>query len=136
MCLARNCRRARYEGSHLCVLHYADQLWSTAVKARDGYCRGAMFYPGVRCQGRLEADHLISRSYGATRFLVDVGVTLCLAHHKYMTEHPLEHEELAFKVMGRRAYEEKRRLALSLVPERPEDAIVRLEDPMKIGRSG
>lgn len=125
MCISRNCRRVRYE-DRLCVIHYADRVWSDAVKERDGFCRGALYRPQLVCLGRLEADHLIGRSYGATRWLLDVGTALCLAHHKFFTEHPLEHVDLAVEVMGEREYEARRRLALTHIPDDPEAAIARL----------
>jgi hypothetical protein len=133
MCLARGCRRARREGAHLCSHHFADQLWAEAVKLRDERCR-AILYPGIfasGCKGRLEADHLISRSYGATRWLLDTGATLCLGHHKFVTEHPLEHEELASMILGADRYVELRRLALSMAVEDPEEAIERLRRELK-----
>lgn len=125
MCVSRNCRRVRY-ADRLCVTHYADRLWATAVKERDRYCRGAIYRPQLACFGWLEADHLIGRSYHATRWLLDVGAALCLAHHKFYTEHPLEHVDLAVELMGEQEYEARRRLALSHVADKPEDAIARL----------
>jgi hypothetical protein len=122
MCLARHCRRARRDGAMLCSEHFADQLWSEAIKARDGGC----IIANEKCFGRLEADHLIPRSYAATRWLLEIGATLCLAHHKYVTEHPLEHEELAVQIIGEKRYADLRQLALTYEREDPEAVIARL----------
>ena len=57
-----------------------DDLWSKAVKARDGhkcvYCHG----PGT------ESHHLIRRSHKALRWDIRNGVTLCTVHHRLVTD--------------------------------------------------
>lgn len=126
MCIDRNCRRARLEGSNFCIIHETYHLWSGAVLRRDHtLCQAPPANKGA-CAGRLEADHLISRSYGATRWNVEVGITLCLAHHKWYTEHPLEHVELAKGRIGAARYDELRKLAMTHVAEDPEEALERL----------
>jgi hypothetical protein len=126
MCITRGCRRARLDGEKLCVVHEADRVWAERVKDRDGYCRAPAWLRPDRCLGRLEADHLISRSYGATRWELANGVTLCLAHHKYVTEHPLEHIDLALDVLGEELYWSLHRLARTYVAENADEALDRL----------
>jgi hypothetical protein len=127
MCIHKGCRRARREGIRVCPDHYADQLWSMAVRARDGICRGAAVFPKIQCVGELQADHLISRTYRSTRWLVDVGAALCLAHHMYVTEHPLEHVDLAVLLMGVPLYDLRRREAMRMDGANVDDAIDVLE---------
>jgi hypothetical protein len=127
MCIRKGCRRARRERIRLCPDHYADALWSMVVRARDRHCRGAAVLPRIRCVGELQADHLISRTYRSTRWLIDVGATLCLAHHMYVTEHPLEHVDLAVALMGQELYDLRRREAMRMDGANVDDAIDVLE---------
>ena len=57
-----------------------DDLWSKAVKARDGYkcvyCHG----PGT------ESHHLIRRAHKSLRWDIRNGVTLCTVHHSLVTD--------------------------------------------------
>lgn len=128
MCVRRGCRQARWAGSQLCLPHYVDDIWADRVKERDRYCRAPAWLRPDRCLGRLEADHLISRSYGATRWQLANGITLCLAHHKYVTEHPLEHTDLALDVLGEELYWSLHRLALTYRAEPAGEALERLQE--------
>ena len=62
-----------------------DALFSDYIRARDGHtCRRC-----GRRHGKLEAHHIISRRYNATRYLGINGVTLCFACHRWVHEKPL-----------------------------------------------
>ncbi len=55
-----------------------DEAWSKAVKERDGYsCQ----YCGKTSQ--LNSHHIYSRSKKSTRWDIDNGITLCVAHHTF-----------------------------------------------------
>ena len=58
----------------------ADLLWSLLVKKRDG---GRCQWPGCPNVGN-NAHHAFSRKHLGTRWCVDVGVTLCWAHHLHL----------------------------------------------------
>jgi hypothetical protein len=134
MCTRKGCRRARHEGVRVCPEHYADQLWSMAVRTRDGWCQGKHAFSKTPCAGSLQADHLISRTYRSTRWLLDVGAALCLAHHMYVTEHPLEHVELAVALMGQELYDLRRREAMQMNGANVDDAIEVLEHLVGVAR--
>jgi hypothetical protein len=134
MCTRKGCRRARHEGARVCPEHYADQLWSMAVRARDKSCQAMFFLPNSPCVGALQADHLISRTYRSTRWLIDVGAALCLGHHMYVTEHPLEHVELAVALMGQELYDLRRREAMRMDGANVDDAIEVLEHLVGVAR--
>jgi len=53
-----------------------DKLWSAAVRKRDGHCT----FCG-KTDGRLNANHIMSRKWLATRWDMDNGHALCFYCH-------------------------------------------------------
>jgi len=67
------------------------------VLRRDRGCLGARL-PGT-CSGGLELHHLTNRSQGRDD-TPDNLLTLCSAHHRWVTENPAEATERGFSVPG------------------------------------
>jgi hypothetical protein len=51
----------------------------------------AASFPEIACNGALQCMHLISRRYLSVRWSDRNAVAGCGAHHRYLTEHPIEH---------------------------------------------
>jgi hypothetical protein len=86
----------------------AIDLWSQAIRARDGRCVPAPYFPDIRCVGALQAMHLIPKGpYPSVRFELWNGAAGCAAHHTYLTEHPLEHERFCRQILE--GYDERKR---------------------------
>lgn len=85
------CRRVRRVGEfcHPCALIRADTIFSKLVRARDGRCIVAGWFPEQRCDGRLECSHLLARGKLGIRWDFDNAVASCLMHHAFTTAHPL-----------------------------------------------
>lgn len=101
-CSVRGCRRTPI-ATGMCATHSkatADRLWSQAVRARDGRCMAATAFPAIACAGSLQAMHLISRRYMATRYRLSNGLAGCAAHHRYLTDRPLEHDAFCEGLLG------------------------------------
>lgn len=83
----------------------ADKLWSAIIK-RPGRCH--------LCGSteRLQAAHLISRRYHATRWRLDNGWPLCSRDHVRYTYRPLEWDALLDERLGP-LHQELRRAALA-----------------------
>lgn len=65
----------------------ADRLVSLKVRAR-GHCELWLLKPELRCEGPLQACHVLSRRYRATRWLEENLLAGCRAHHVYFTHRP------------------------------------------------
>lgn len=55
-----------------------DETWSNMVKIRDG---NKCVYCGK--ESYLNSHHIFSRSKRSTRWYLDNGITLCVAHHTF-----------------------------------------------------
>lgn len=113
----------------------ADVLFSRLVRERDGHC--------LRCGSfaQLQAAHIWSRRYRATRWRFENCITLCSGCHMYFTLRPAEWaewcEEREFCIHGVSTptnghvldtftYAELRDRALNDPPEKAADALARL----------
>ena len=56
--------------------------------------------------GGLQAAHIVSRRYAATRTDERNGWALCAGCHRRLTEHPNEHVHLAVATLGQDGYDE------------------------------
>ena len=122
-CTVRGCTRRPYIGGEYCITHakaLADRLWSVYIRNRDGMCQAAAFFPNIRCAGSLQAMHLVSRRYLATRYDPSNGRAGCAAHHCYLTEHPLEADLFNRQVLGTAVYDELK--ARAMIGGRPDYA--------------
>ena len=73
------------------------------AKARDGGCvaflRGLL--QGIECAGRIEVNEVVRRGQWRDGWLVlDNTVSLCSAHHAYVTLNPDHAEELGLYARG------------------------------------
>jgi len=124
-CTVRGCKRRPYIGGEWCISHaksLADRLWSAYIRTRDGTCQAAAFFPDIRCAGSLQAMHLISRRYLATRYDPANGRAGCGAHHMWLEEHPLEHDLWCEQVLGAAVYDELK--ARAMIGGRPDYASI------------
>lgn len=89
----------------------ADALWGKAVRQRDGACR--------RCGKTevLQAAHIISRRYKATRWDLDNGIALCRGCHHWNHHFPVEYDWWIRELIGEKKYESLRLQALDYVGE-------------------
>lgn len=114
-CSVLRCKR-RPTGTGMCATHstaVADRLWSRRIRDRDAGCTAARAFPEMDCNGSLQAMHLVSRRYHATRWTLDNGRAGCAAHHTYLTLHPLEHLEFCERVLGVDGWRRMRDAALA-----------------------
>jgi hypothetical protein len=65
-----------------CASKKADELVSIHARQRDGACR----WPGCNVRGwnRLDAHHVMRRSYYRVRFNPDNLISLCREHHRHV----------------------------------------------------
>ena len=72
----------------------ADDLWSLIVRSTSPLC--------VCCRMRptAQADHLVSRRYRATRWVISNGCPLCAGCHRLVTSDTQEHVLLAVQHVG------------------------------------
>lgn len=93
-----------------------DDLFPVIVKS-IGRCEAD---DGRECKGWLECAHGFPRGYRAVRWDHRNAWSLCCAHHKYYTHHPLEWTDWMRARMGEDLYEEVRVLALAgVLPDLP-----------------
>ena len=123
MCIWSKCRRARYDGAKLCAKHEADRLFSLYIRDRDGECVGHTFVPEVACKGELQCMHLVSRGYLAVRWDPQNALAGCAAHHMFLTEHPVHHEQFCREAIGTKTWEALRQAALTGERQHPADVI-------------
>jgi len=80
----------------------ADREWSRAVAKRAGYkCEWC-----GQSDGKLEAHHIISRRYIATRYDLDNGIYLCFTCHMKAHQNPQEFREFVEKKYGKKRLRE------------------------------
>ncbi len=90
--LGRRCiATGTYRGKRVCDKHHADWLMADHVKAEERCCR----YCGTGED--LQAAHIMSRRYLATRWLYDAHfqniMCLCRTHHMMFTVNPAKWEQ-------------------------------------------
>lgn len=74
-----------------------------AAIERDGRCAAAArgLLQGIECWGRAEVNEVIRRGQWSAGWLeLDNTVVLCVAHHQWVTEHPIDAEELGLYARG------------------------------------
>ena len=76
--------------------HKADQLWSLAVRKRDGAC---MFKGkgSVRCGGALQGGHIEGRQNHSIRWALVNGLAMCAGHNKWFKHNEDELKKLVAK---------------------------------------
>ena len=115
-CLVKRCKR-RPTPSGRCKTHLkqkADQLFSVFIRRRDMWCAAL----GRDCKRPLQCAHIVSRRYLATRWDEQNAIALCLGHHKFFTEHPLEWEVwLEAHLPGRLVKMKRRALGIANVDD-------------------
>lgn len=99
-----------------------DKIWSDKVKERDGGC----LYCGRK--DYVNSHHIFSRSKKSTRWDLDNGVSLCVAHHVFSSvfsahKTPAEFIEWIKEKRGEEWYN-KLRLRANSVDKRKRDAIL------------
>jgi len=112
-CSVGRCKRRADQA--MCKTHAkarADQAWSKYIRERDGRCMAAEAFPKIRCAGSLQAMHLISRRYAATRYEMWNGRAGCAAHHRWLTDRPLEHDAWCSRMLGPSLWESHKRWAM------------------------
>lgn len=87
-----------------------DKLWARKVKTRASF-RCALCGSGVG----VEAAHIFSRRYAATRWDLSNGIALCYAEHRRFTKDPLAWAQVMTERMGEAAYEALRLRSLAVV---------------------
>lgn len=105
----------------------ADRLWSEVV--RMGRCCVSCARPD-----NLQAHHLISRRYNATRHVLDNGWPLCAACHREVHENPVLFVELIDLTIGRSRYDELRAMTIGTCTYRESDWI-EIADGLKARRA-
>lgn len=119
--LGRHCiALGEYRGKRVCAKHHADWMMADHVKASEGCCR--------RCGTTqdLQAAHVMSRRYMATRWDRANIMALCRTHHYMFTEHPLKWEQWCRDVDV--PWDELRVKALTGPPMQPSFVIERLKE--------
>ncbi len=99
-------RKNRKKGSITWLKKECDNLFSEIVRNR-GFCRKS----GTRKQ--LQCAHIVSRSYKVTRWNLDNAFCLSKNWHAYFTWRPLEWEMFVIQQIGRKKYEDLKKLALT-----------------------
>lgn len=87
----------------------ADKLWSLIIRS-EGSCRRCGRQPG---EITLQAAHIISRRYTATRWDLRNGLPLCMGDHHWAHNYPLEFELFVIEQIGNDTYAGLRELALN-----------------------
>jgi len=87
-----------------------DVKWSKAIRARDVNCQWCLLENEL-IRPSEEAAHILSRRFQVTRRLLENGVGLCRAHHRFGTEHPKEWEMIARRLIGNEVYDRLWKLA-------------------------
>lgn len=105
------------------VLKRADTMFSKYIRDRDGACR-AGGTDATKCDGRLQAAHIVSRRYRATRWDETNAMALCGAHHFKFTVNPDEWR--AWLRDNDVDWDALYWLANNNPPEKPADAIERM----------
>lgn len=102
--------------------HAADLAWSKAVRAKGPCFALGKVYPAFRdgglwthsfCQGPIQACHIHSRRYLATRTDERNGVPMCAFMHDWFTARPEDWKTWISEQIGHELYEELRQKALA-----------------------
>lgn len=88
--------------------HAADLAWANAVR-ESGPCAAILsgvswFGHHSRCEGQIEAAHIVSRRYAGTRHDPQNGLPLCHGVHSFFTEHPRLWDAFVTQKIGADAY--------------------------------
>ena len=78
----------------------ADDLWALIVRSTTGSCARCHLRPAQ------QADHLVSRRYRATRWVLSNGCPLCAGCHRLVTSDTHEHVRLAVQHVGAERWEQ------------------------------
>jgi len=78
----------------------ADDLWALIVRSTTGSCARCHLRPAQ------QADHLVSRRYRATRWVLSNGCPLCAGCHRLVTSDTHEHVGLAVQHVGIERWEQ------------------------------
>lgn len=81
----------------------ADRLFSLAVRS-IGYCE-AEGWDDIKCSSQLQAMHIISRKYNATRCDFRNAFCGCAAHHRYFTDHPRQFSRFITSTWAQKYYD-------------------------------
>jgi hypothetical protein len=101
-------------------MRQADVLFSKMIRERDGHCQAAG-WDVVKCNGRLQCCHVVSRRYKSVRVDPENAIAMCAAHHVYYTTHPIEWDLLIEEMFpGRLAALRERALSYQKVNWRVE----------------
>lgn len=87
-----------------------DRLWSIIVRTRDGHCT----FCG-RTEGKLDANHIMSRRHMATRWNVDNGNSLCFTCHRRFHDDPPWGVAQVLEMIGRDKYDELQGIARNII---------------------
>jgi hypothetical protein len=128
VCSVQRCTRRPWADG-ICRTHLdmaADKAFRRMIRERDGYCTAARFFPDMPCLGGLQGMHLVPVGYRALRWDPENAAAGCMAHHKYLTEHPIEHGLFCEQLLGAERWEalRARRFGPAM---RPDDALRELE---------
>lgn len=101
--------------------HSADLAWAKTVRAKGPCFALGKVYPAFRdgglwrhsfCQGQIQACHIHSRRYLATRTDERNGVPMCAFMHDWFTARPKDWETWISDQIGPELYEELRQKAM------------------------
>jgi len=104
--------------------HAADLAWAKAIR-ESGPCaargvltlwndgKGPVAYRHDICHGPIEAAHIVSRRYSATRTDLRNGLPLCHYVHAFFTSHPLAWDAFIAYKIGKTAYSTLKQKALT-----------------------
>lgn len=84
----------------------ADKAWGAYIHARDKVCQ----YCG-KADGKLDAHHIMIRSFSATRTDEACGVLLCFQHHQLMHSDAMAAFNFYLGRLGEEGYDVLRRKA-------------------------
>lgn len=101
-CETQRCKKpAKIEGR--CITHAereADRLFSLWIRDRDQRCTYADLMGASDCKGPLQAAHVYSRRYMATRYNPANVHALCAGHHLMVDTHQAHKDEWAIARIG------------------------------------
>ena len=81
-----------------------DAIFSECIRAARNCCEahGEEMYQGnTKCSGGLECAHIHSRRYQIVRHDPTNVLSLCSAHHRWYTDHPVFFSEFCERYLGR-----------------------------------
>ena len=128
VCKVQRCTRRPWADG-VCKTHLdqrADKAFRKMIRDRDAHCTAARFYPDLPCLGGLQGMHLIPVRYRALRWDPENAAAGCMAHHMFLTEHPIEHGIYCEKLLGLERWDALRARRYD-TPMRPDDVLHELE---------